>query len=147
MERTDKTSDVISSMSSVRNCANKKCDTEKRQTSEIIDTVEAFTETAQGANVSESNSCGNCEILEAQKKNLYIEYVELDAKRCVEIANLEKENRKLKMNAGIRKQHIQYLSTKVHRKEKSEASLKILLKDLKEQNILSPQAYEALEVC
>lgn len=95
----------------------------------------------------ETSSCDNCEILKAEKKSLYQEYIELDAKRCVEVSKLKNAIEMLKMDADIRKQHIKYLTAKVYRKEKSNESLKILLKDLKEQNLLTLQAYETLEVC
>lgn len=129
---------------------NRKCDEKRRLTSGIIDAVdpvEIFTEPAQSEGVHRSNICDNCELSKAEKESIYQDYVELEAKRCVEVANLENCIKKLKMDAEISKQHIKYLSTKVYRKEKSEESLKSLLKDLKEQNVLSTQAYETLEVC
>lgn len=94
-----------------------------------------------------SVSCNKCESLKTEKHCIYQEYIELEAKRCIEISNLENTIKKLKMDAEIRKQHIKYLSAKVYRKEKSEESIKCLLKDLKEQKVLSSQAYETLEVC
>lgn len=94
-----------------------------------------------------SISCDKCESLKTEKQCIYQDYIELEAKRCIEIANLENTIKKLKMDAEIRKQHMKYLSAKVYRKEKSEESLKCLLEDLKAQNVLSSQAYEALKVC
>lgn len=85
-------------------------------------------------------------ILKLEHSDLRQKYIELEAEKCVQIAHLEKENKKLKMNAEIQKTHIKYLSKKVYRKEKSEQKLKDLLKDLKEECILSAEAYEALEV-
>lgn len=147
-----KTNDVISSAPSVSSICdtNKNNSTNKRQVSGIIDAVcpvETCTAPKQCTNVHKTSSCDNCEILKAEKKHLYQEYIELETKRCVEVEFLKKKIKNLEMDAEIRKQHMKYLSNKVFRKEKSEESLKILLKDLKEQNVLSLQAYETLEVC
>lgn len=144
--------DSVSLASDAGDSTNENYDGKKRRMSNIfdhsVDAVEpvgSFTKPAQRSNTS--HSCDNCENLKADKKTIYQDYIELEAKRCVEVATLENEIKKLKMDAEIRKQHIKYLSAKLHRKEKSEESLKNLLKDLQEQNILSAQAYEALEVC
>lgn len=60
-----------------------------------------------------SISCDKCESLKTEKQCIYQDYIELEAKRCIEIANLENTIKKLKMDAEIRKQHIKYLSAKV----------------------------------
>lgn len=72
--------------------------------------------------------------------------IELQTKKCVEVAALEMEIKKLKANADIQKQHIKYLSSKVYNKEKSKESLNFLLKELREQNILPAKAHETLAV-
>lgn len=113
------------------------------------------------ANVAQSSdiqcrqdkACSNCDelktqnnILKAEYGNLREEFIELETKKSIEVAALETEIKKLKANADIQKQHIKYLSSKVYNKEKSNESLKLLLKQLQEQNILSTKAYETLEV-
>lgn len=85
-------------------------------------------------------------ILKMEHLELRQKYIELDAKRSIEIAQLENENKKLKINVEIQKTHIAYLSKKVYRKEASEQKLNDLLIDLKEQSILSTEAHQALEV-
>lgn len=120
-----------------------------------IDHAHHAGDVAQGADIQcPSNKCCNrCDelkglndILKAEYDSLREEFIDFEAKRCIEIANYEREINKLKMEADIRKQHIKYLSAKVYRKEKSEESLKLLLKELKEKSILSTKAYETLEV-
>lgn len=93
--------------------------------------------------------CNNAELvdtLRAEYANLKEEYNELESKRCVDVEKLKNELRVVKNKAEIRKQEIKYLSQKVSKLEKNEKSLKNLLKDLETQNILSTEAYEALEV-
>lgn len=90
--------------------------------------------------------CEMCEIVKAEKESLRQEYIELEANNSLKIAKLENEIKKLKMESEIKKSHIKYLSAKVYRKEKSEESLKTLLKDLEEENVITRQAYDALEV-
>lgn len=87
------------------------------------------------------------DILKAENESLRQEYVELETKRCVEVASLQNEIKKLKDNANVQKKHIKYLSGKIYKQEKSKESLQTLLKDLKEQSVLTAEAYDVLEVC
>lgn len=107
-------------------------------------------QSAQNRNRDGCNRCNELtklnDILKAEYNNLRQEFIELNSKRDIEEANFKKEMIKFKADADIRKQHIKYLSSKVYRKEKSEELLKLLLEDLKAQNVLSTKAYETLEV-
>lgn len=85
-------------------------------------------------------------ILKVEYSNLRQEYINLEATKSVQISDLENKIEKLKMDLHIQKDHIKHISNKLYRKEQSEKSLKEFLKDLKEQNILSKEAYETLEV-
>lgn len=85
-------------------------------------------------------------ILKVEHANLRQAYIELEAKRCVEVAKLENEIRKFKMDADNQKQHIKQLLGKVYKQQKTGESLKSLLKDLKARSILSTEAYNILEV-
>lgn len=95
------------------------------------------------------NSAELYDIAKAEYANLQEEYIELESKRCVEVEKLENELKMCKSKVEFQKQEIKYLSKKVSKLEKSEKSLKTLLetlKDLEEQNILSTEAYQVLEV-
>lgn len=87
------------------------------------------------------------EILKAEIESLRQEYVELETKRCVEVASIQNEIEKLKANANVQKKHIKYLSRTIYKQEKSKESLQTLLKDLKEQSVLTAEAYDVLQVC
>lgn len=144
----------------VRNNSDGKCVpgapnedlSEKREVSNACNA-----ESTQGAekhsNGNSDNPCTRCsdsseryDILKAEYSNLRQMYIELETKKCLEVTNLENEIRKLKVDAEIQKKHIKYLSGRVYRKEKSEKSLQVLLKDLEAQSVLSTEAYEVLEV-
>lgn len=156
MKRTINSTSLAPSVSTICGYRNQNFYGKRRKicgtfdTADSADSADTISEPVppdQSKNFRVPNSCDNCELLKAEKESLRQDYIELDAKRCVEVADLENEIRKLKMDAEIRKQHMKYLSNKVNRKEKSEESLKNLLRDLKEQNVLPLQAYETLEVC
>lgn len=95
---------------------------------------------------SQNPLCAVCDILKAENENLRQHYIELETRRCVEIATLENDKKKLKANSEIQKQHIKYLSGKLYVRDKSLKSLKSLLKDLQTQSLLTAEAYDALEV-
>lgn len=101
-------------------------------------------------NQSVQRICCDCfkkhNILKAEYSNLRQEYINLEATKSVQISDLENKIEKMKMNLDIQKDHIKHISNKLYWKEQSEKSLKEFLKDLKEQNILSKEAYETLEV-
>lgn len=94
--------------------------------------------------------CSNCselyDISKAEYANLREEYIKLEAKRCLEVTKLEKENTKLKIKINFQAENIKYLLKNVKQKEKSEQSLNNLLKDLRAENVLSNEAYNILEV-
>lgn len=126
-------------------------------TDEISEPIQV--KSAQGANkhyksnvVAPTDCCNSAklyQIAKAEYANLQQEYIEFESKRCIEVEKLENELKMYKHKAAIQKQEIKYLSNKVSKLEKTEKSLKTLLKtlkDLQEQNILSAEAYEALEV-
>lgn len=107
----------------------------------------------QFAQNTQNNGCGTCnelknrnDILEAEYNLLREEFIDLEARKGIEITNLETEMKKLKFKTDIQKQELKYLSSKVYRKQKSEESLKLLLKDLEAQNVLSTKACETLAV-
>lgn len=85
-------------------------------------------------------------ILKAEHGILRQAYIELEAKRCFEVMQLEKVKKKLEIKIEIQKDHIKYLKKKTQNKEQSAKSLKMLLKNLREQSILSKEAYEVLKV-
>lgn len=97
-------------------------------------------------------SCSNSQlysILKAEHENLKQDYIENEAKRCMEIAKLQKELEMHKTKVEIRKQEVSYLSKKILNLEKSQKSLKKLvdtLKDLEAERMITPEAYKALEV-
>lgn len=100
-------------------------------------------------NVEHLQKCCDCslyEILKAEYAILRQEFVELQAQKNTEIAKLECVKKKLISEAAIKKEQIKYLTGKIYQKEKSVHSLKILLKDLNAQSVLSTEAYEILEV-
>lgn len=117
-------------------------------------TTDAAEGSDQSLNQCEPNKdCDTChelknqnDIMRAEYGNLNEEYIDLETRKGIEIAALEKKIMKLKLDADIRKQHIKYLSSRVYKKQKSEESLKLLLQDLQKQSLLSTQAYATLAV-
>lgn len=120
----------------------------------------ATNQSAQGAKTQSNEFNGNGErppikccdsfelynILKAEHGIVRQAYIELEAKRCFEVMQLEKEKKKLEIKIEIQKDHIKYLKKKTQNKEQSVKSLKMLLKNLREQSILSKEAYEVLKV-
>lgn len=98
------------------------------------------------ANQRTSELCGIIDSLKAENATLRQEYNERESQICVETEKLKNEIRKMRANSEIQKDHMKYLSKKVYMKEKSVQSLRVLLDDLRTENILSAEAHEILKV-
>lgn len=93
-----------------------------------------------------SDSMNIINIMKAENESLLKDFAEFRAEKNVLVEKLEHRVDQLEQKIGVQKDHIKYLNTKLYRQEKTKETLKKLLKDLEQQNMLTKSAVESLEV-
>lgn len=87
-----------------------------------------------------------CQILQAQYNDLRNEYSAEQIDSRMKISNLEHQIKKLKATISVQTERIKRLDVKVARTCKAKESLQNLIEELKQQNLLSKDVANILEV-
>lgn len=97
-------------------------------------------------NIGHIRNCTVCDDLKIENCMLREDFLNLQRDTNILVAKLENEIKKLRSNNNIQKDHIKYLDQKLLRIEKARHSLQNVLEELKDQQVLSKEVLEILEV-
>lgn len=116
----------------------------KREENNICHTAQIESTVQSAKNVCKSNAvapvapmkyCNNAElydIAKAEYESLRQEYIQLEARTCIEVQKLKNDLKMCESKADIQRQQIKFLSTKVSKLERTEKSMEALIETLKE---------------
>lgn len=122
------------------------CDKSDTQTVQTNEEVQPIHSRPSQKHTECQGNCNFMNIMKAEHESLRTDFMRFQAEKNVIVEKLQHQIEHLKRDVRIQKDHIHYLNSKVYQQNKAKDSLKTLLRELQQQDILTKEALESLEV-